>query len=234
MSKKTDYVDQAITNKILEKKDGYEKFQNKEAITFFAFVICGVIALPGIVFSPSIALSFGSIAALLGCHKYIKGKEYFRKEDRLEQEINHLQKIRNEKTLTTKEQYEKACNKVIAISNSQIKAEKDYDNAVTLRGLTYAITAIGAVSAFINPWTAWVPAIGIISNILAGKNEIKKHDKKVLLENRINNLLSDLDASTLDYTPKSIKEAIRENNRSYKMENTKEKNKEKVYVKSRD
>lgn len=190
---KEEYINEK-TKEIKEKKKQLEKsFNLKETLSYSAIALFGGLTLASIIPKTPLALATLGLTSLAICYKVKCDKKNKIEKEKLNQEIKHLDNLREKDNITNEETYDKVCNKVCAISSSQIDAEGKYDDANTLTNLTYAITAIGSVLTFINPSAFWIPLVGIASNILTGENELKKYNKKINLENRIDNLIHDLD-----------------------------------------
>lgn len=232
--KKLDYINNEIKSIKEEKEEIKKVFDKKELLSFLAFTSTGAVAFCTLPFSLPISLGFASICAGAICYKYKCGKKHEIENNKLNQEIKHLNKIASEEPLQEKRLYDKARSKVIAISKSQIEEEKLYNNAHDVTDIMYVITAIGAVSTMINPWTVWLPIVGVCSSILSGNQEIRSFKRKEVLDNRINNLIRDLDVNEIIENETRKEETVKVINNVYSNEYVKENHKNKVYTKSRN
>ena len=185
-----------------------------------------------LVVSANLALAAGAITGCLICHKYKNGKKEEILEKRLNQEIKHLSNLKNKDQMDDKIR-DKKVTKVLALSTTQKSVENKYDNSNLLTCLSNALTVVGAAATFVNPWCFWLPLLGIGSNILLSNYEIKKYKAKELLENRVNNLISDLDVDAIGEA--KTKETTQNTTNLIKVlgnENIKDLDKEpKVYIK---
>lgn len=187
------YLSNEIKKVDTELKDLDQAFRNKELISFIAFAVFALVSFSSLALSLPVFLSTASLASLLAIYKYKNAKKNDNIENRLNQEKLHLKKLEIKTPNVDKSVMEKRVNKILSINKLRTKAAKDYFLANDITLFTYAVTAIGGVLTFFNPACGWIPLVGIVSNIISGNNEIKKHKKCEILENRINNLSNDLD-----------------------------------------
>ena len=196
MNNKEKYIEETRKNKKEELGATYEKFKKDELISFIGFISAAVLCGASLVVSANLALAAGAITGCLICHKYKNGKKQEILEKRLNQEIKHLSNLKGKDQMddTTRD---KKVVKVLALSKKQKDLENKFDNANLLTCLSNALTVLGAASTFVNPWYFWLPLLGIGSNIVLSEYEIIKYKAKQLLENRVNNLIYDLDADAI-------------------------------------
>ena len=233
--KKEEYINDRINTIKDEQKITRDKYVRHENITFGIFAFFSGLSLFSIPVAPNISIASAAISAMIVCHKYKNAKKNELIEKRYEQELKHLNNLQTKEKMSD-EIKNKKINKLLALSQKQKSTEIKYDNANILTRISNVVTVIGGIASFINPWSFWLPSLGICSNILLSKYERNKYRDKELLENRMNNLISDLD--TDEYIQEETKEI------SNKKVNTKEEynynkineNKKgpKVYVKSRE
>ena len=235
MNEKERYIEEKRENKKVELGTTYEKYKKDELISFIGFMGAAIVCGASLVVNGNLALAAGAITGCLICHKYKNGKKEEILEKRLNQEIKHLSNLKNKDQMDDKIR-DKKITKVLALSTTQKSVENKYDNSNLLTCLSNALTVVGAASTFVNPWCFWLPLLGIGSNILLSNYEIKKYKAKELLENRINNLISDLDVDAIGEDNINKKNKVNENQKqvgiTYNYE--KEKEKQKVYTKNRN
>lgn len=234
---KINYINKKIDVRQKELQKGKEKYDNKEFISFIAAVVLAIAACCASLCEIPVALNI-ALACVCGtvevvCYKFKCGHKHESDEKRIKQEIRHLNGLVDSNPLKNKNKYDKARRKVLAISNSQVNAEGEYDFANDLTNITYALTAIGAVLTAMSPTIVWLPIVSICGSILAGMNEERKYEHKRVLENRLNNLIHDLDISAIEENYQGLTETYRHDN-YVEYTNQKEKEKNKVYIKSRD
>lgn len=230
---KEKYIEQQISNKLNSLYETKEKFKKDELISFIAFMGFSIVGLTTIFFIPNVGLAAGAMAGVIACHKYKNFKKNDSEERKLNQEIKHLKKLKD-KSIMNEKIKDKKITKLLALAQSQKSTENKYDNANILTGISNAITTIGAAATLMNPINIWIPLLGIGTNILMSKYEINKYRTKQLLENRVDNLIFDLDVEKINETnKKETKENI--NNKVVQTNNNfvKEKEKQKVYIKNR-
>ncbi|MBQ9019128.1 MAG: hypothetical protein IJ097_02300 [Bacilli bacterium] len=198
MSNREDYIDIKRKNikKELEKIE--KEYNKKELVSYGLIAFFGGLALCSVPVALNISLASAAITAGTICYNYKTGKKREIENKKLNQELKHLNNIEIEQPLTEKRLYDKACDKVIAISQTQIEEEKKYENVGDATNIMYAITAAGAIGTAINPLTAWIPVVGVCSSILSGNAEIRSFEKKEILDNRITNLLHDLETKEIE------------------------------------
>lgn len=195
---KSEYIKREIEIKKTELHRGWEKYKKEEVISFIPFALFASLTTMGLFLGTNMLLAAGSITASVICHKYKNSKKHDNYENRLNQEIKHLNGLKEGKYIV-KNARETKVSKLLEISNKQVNAEVKYDNANTITLVSKAITVIGAISTYINPITVWIPIIGVTANIFANNNEIKKHRICEKLETKANNLIHDLDVDAIIY-----------------------------------
>ena len=195
---KSEYIKNKISSIRDELTNSYEKYKKEELVSFIGFGLAASITAMGVILGPNILLSAGAVTASIICHKYKNGKKYENYENRLNQEIKHLKGL-NEGKYINKNARKSKISKLLEISNGQINKEIKYNDAVTFTTASNILTAFSAISVYLNPLAVWLPIIGITANVITSRNEIKKHKEREDLENKLNNLIYDLDVDTIIY-----------------------------------
>lgn len=195
---KTGYIKNKISSIKDELTNSYEKYKKEELVSFIGFGLAASITAMGVILGPKILLSAGAVTASIICHKYKNGKKYENYEDRLNQEIKHLKGL-NEGKYINKNARKSKVSKLLEISNGQVNKEIKYNDAVTFTRASNVLTVIGSIATYLNPLAVWIPIIGITANVITSRNEIKKHKEREDLENKLNNLIYDLDVDTIIY-----------------------------------
>lgn len=213
-----DYSNQMIHNINENYYENERKYGIKESL-----INSAVIATTGVglicLFGGNVGVGLGLITAGMGIAGYrVKiGLKYKNTETRLKQEKKHMRIEREKEVSDDKDQ--KRIDKIYTLSIKSLFANRSYEYANEVTMYTYALIGLGSIFTAINPTSVWVPVLGISVGVLATIDEIKKHKKKEVLENRINNLKRDLNVNCI----------LVEQEKQKKIEEQKELEEEKVF-----
>ena len=185
-----------IKRRIENRKERLDKdISEKELKQFIGLILSVLAVISGlciITISPAIGLVIAEIAAASACLKYKNCKKIDSKELRIKEEIKHLEEL--EKGIDGDNfSKDKKSVKLMSLDESRRNAKEEYDKAKIITFLTYAVTTLGVGLTLVNPVAGTVTVLGILSNILAGNNEIKKYSKCEEIKNKISDLYHEID-----------------------------------------
>ena len=191
-----DYSNQIIDNINENYYEGERKYGIKESLINSAIIATTGVGLIGL-FSGNVGVGLGLITAGMGIVGYrVKiGLKYKNTATRLKQEKKHM-RIEREKEVSD-DKNQKRIDKIYTLSTKNIFVKRNYEYANEVTMYTYALIGLGSLFTAINPTSVWVPIFGISMGVLATINEVEKHKKKEVLENRINNLKRDLNVNCI-------------------------------------
>ena len=187
------YINSQLTN-LKEEKKKIEKSKDIAVTTAgLATVAFGICTIGGLFAFPGFALSalVGTGASLIARRKY--QKLYDDREKRLDNEINHLEKISKKTPNATTELNRKRVKKIKALKNRKQNTESSYEGAKSINGVAVITELAGIGLSFVNPMFSLLGFGGLALNLINTHNMISKNKQNEEIKNRINNITNDLE-----------------------------------------
>lgn len=186
-----------INNKIdTINKEMEEVTGTKESIhilTGLGSVALGTFALISVSAFPAFAIasSLGLGGCLLGMYRNKKMNDASIK--RLENEKNHLNKIKDNTPKKSSDLNKKRVKKIKALEALGRQMSDSYDTISKFNGITNVAIGAGIIGTFINPAFAYVGLGGLALNAISSKVLITKKQERENILNRRNNIKNDIE-----------------------------------------
>ena len=216
---KEEYIDKKRRNIQSSFAQKADKYSGREALCIMTFLVAGLGSIAAMSYSTEIALALVSTGAIALSYRYKLQKEYNNYLDKHMAEIKHLRKLDTEEI--DKISKAKKLDKAIDLGKLSIKKERKYDDASLLTNITYVVAALGVVATAINADGLWISAIGIVSGLFAINYESKTQREKLVLEEKLNRIVRELDIDKIEDREKT-KSKVLDEEKKIEKETTKE------------